>query len=91
MRLISLAICLYIFHDSNELLSLIQILYIIGLECLPTVNLPTGCFCTSGPTPTPYVPLVDVLEEISSKGTPVVDVKNDKSIDCSSSQKGINL
>ena len=77
--------------DSNELLSSIQILYIIGLECLPTVNLPTGCFCTSGPTPTPYVPLVDVLEEISSKGTPVVDVKNDKSIDCSSSQKGINL
>ena len=62
---------------------------ILGLECLPTVNLPTGCFCTSGPTPTPYIPLVDILEEISSKAIPVDDVKSQKTMDCSTNQKGI--
>ena len=64
------------------------IIFILGLECLPTVNLPAGCFCTSGPTPTPYIPLVDVLEELSSKATPVRDAKDEPIMDCSSNSKG---
>ena len=39
-----------------------------GLECLPAVNLPSGCFCTSGPSPTPYLPLTDLLALIAKKG-----------------------
>ena len=60
----------------------------LGLECLPTVNLPTGCFCTSGPTPTPYIPLVDILGEIATNGKPVVGDKNETMLDCSTGIKG---
>jgi len=41
---------------------------IYGLECLPAVNLPTGCFCSSGPSPTPYLPLTDLLALVAKKG-----------------------
>jgi hypothetical protein len=44
------------------------LLYFSGLECLPAVNLPAGCFCTSGLTPTPYLPLTDLLDAIETKG-----------------------
>jgi len=53
------------------------------------VNLPTGCFCTSGPTPTPYIPIIDLLEEIESKGLPMAtNDGDDTSINCSSGTKG---
>ena len=43
-------------------------LLISGLECLPAVNLPSGCFCSSGPTPSPYLPLTDLLSLVAKKG-----------------------
>ena len=67
----------------------LQIIYFtLGLECLPTVNLPTQCFCTSGPTPTPYIPLADVLEEISVKSIPVINETNETTMDCSTGSAG---
>ena len=41
---------------------------IYGLECLPAVNLPSGCFCASSPSPTPYLPLTDLLALVAKKG-----------------------
>jgi hypothetical protein len=32
------------------------------------VNLPAGCFCTSGATPTPFLPLTDLLDAVETKG-----------------------
>ena len=49
-------------------LMVIAYIYYLGLECLPAVNLPTGCFCSSGPTPTPYLPLTDLLALVAKKG-----------------------
>ena len=43
-------------------------LFSLGLECLPAVNLPSGCFCTNGPTPSPYLPLTDLLSLVAKKG-----------------------
>ena len=43
-------------------------LLISGLECLPAVNLPSGCFCSSGPSPSPYLPLTDLLSLVAKKG-----------------------
>ena len=60
----------------------------LGLECLPTVNLPTGCFCTSGPTPTPYIPLVDILEEIATKAITVGNEGNETTLNCSNDSPG---
>ena len=62
--------------------------FYLGLECLPTVNLPTGCFCTSGPTPTPYIPLVDILEEIATKANTVVHERNETFLNCSTDSSG---
>ena len=64
---------------------------ISGLECLPTVNLPAGCFCTSGPTPTPYVPIIDLLGELESRGKPVVGPKNETMPECFDDSEGILL
>lgn len=35
---------------------------------MPAVNLPSGCFCSSGPSPTPYLPLTDLLALLAKKG-----------------------
>ena len=42
--------------------------FLPGLECLPAVNLPSGCFCSSGPIPSPYLPLTDLLSLVAKKG-----------------------
>ena len=32
------------------------------------MNLPSGCFCSSGPIPSPYLPLTDLLSLVAKKG-----------------------
>jgi len=41
---------------------------IYGLECLPAVNLPAACFCLSGSTANPYLPLSDLMDQVAKNG-----------------------